>query len=149
MKNKSASLADKTRKELHKDFEQFGLSLRIKAESNLHVVNFPDVTFHLPTGKYKPYYRKPNDDPLCIIKHSNQPPSIIRQLPTSINKRISTPLPDEQTFEDAAHQNALGHSNLSHKLEYIPHETQRPRRNRQRNVFWFNPPSAKTLKQLT
>ena len=145
IKNKSARLADKTRKELHKAFEQFGL--KITAESNLHAVNFLDVTFDLSTGKYKPY-RKPNDDPFYINKHSNHPPSILRQLPTSINKPISTLSSDKQTFEDAApaYQNALGHSNFSHKLEYTPHETQRPRRNRQRNVIWFNPPFSKNVK---
>ena len=74
IKNRSARLADKTRKELHKVFEQFGL--KITAEANLHVVNFLDVTFDLiTTGKYKPYW-KPNDDPLYIHKHSNHPPSI-------------------------------------------------------------------------
>ena len=99
IKNKSARLADKTRKELHKAFEQFGL--KITAKSNLHVVNFLDVTFDLSTGKYKPY-RKPNEDPLYRNKHSNHPPSILRQLPTSINKRISTLSSDKQTFEDAA-----------------------------------------------
>ena len=78
IKNRSARLTDKTRKELHKIFEQFGL--KITAESNLHVVNFLDVTFDPFTGKYKPY-RKPNDDPLYIHKHSNHPPSILRQLP--------------------------------------------------------------------
>ena len=142
IKNKSARLADKTRKELHKAFEQFGL--KITAESKLHVVNFLDVTFDLSTGKYKPY-RKPNDDPLYINKHSNHPPSILRQLPTSINKRISTLSSDKQTFEDAApaYQNALGHSNFSHKLEYTPHETRPPCRNRQRNAIWFNPPFSK------
>ena len=68
---------------------------------------------------YKPY-RKLNDDPLYINKHSNHLPSILRQLPTSINKRISTLSSDKQTFEDAApaYQNALGHSNFSRKLEY-------------------------------
>ena len=42
---------------------------------------------------------------------------------TSINKRISTLSFDKQTFEDPApaYQNALGHSNFSHKLKYIPH----------------------------
>ena len=80
IKNRSARLADKTRKELHKIFEQFGL--KITAESNLNVVNFLDVTFDLPTLKYEPY-RKPNDDPLYIHKHSNHPPSILRQLPAS------------------------------------------------------------------
>ena len=87
IKNKSARLADKTRKELHKIFEQFGL--KITAEANLHVVNFLDVTFDLTSGKHRPY-RKPNDDLLYIHKHSNHPPIILRQLPVSINKRIST-----------------------------------------------------------
>ena len=45
IKNKSARLADKTRKELHMIFEQFGL--KITAEANLHAVNFLDVTFDL------------------------------------------------------------------------------------------------------
>ena len=69
-------------------------------------------------------------------------------LPTSINKRISTLSSDKQTFEDAApaYQNTLGHSNFSHKLEYTPHETQRPRRNRQCSVIWFNPPFSKNVK---
>ena len=53
IKNKSARLADKTRKELHKIFEQFGL--KITAEANLHVVNFLDVTFDLTSGKHRPY----------------------------------------------------------------------------------------------
>ena len=66
MKSKSARLADKTRKELHKCFEQFGL--KITAEANLHVVNFLDVTFDLNNGKFKPY-RKPNDDLLYINRH--------------------------------------------------------------------------------
>ncbi len=67
MKNKSARLADKTRKELHKCFERFGL--KITAEANLHVVNLLDVTFDLNYGKFKPY-RKPNDDPLYINRQS-------------------------------------------------------------------------------
>ena len=82
IKSKSARLADKTRKELHKTFELF--DLKITAESNLRIVNFLDVTFDLNNGKYRPY-RKPNDDPLYINRYSNHPPSIIRQLPTSIN----------------------------------------------------------------
>ena len=54
------------------------MSLKITVETNLHVVNFVDVTFELTTGKYKPY-GKPKDDPLYINKHSNHP------LPASIN----------------------------------------------------------------
>ena len=98
IKNRSARLADKPRKELHKVFEQFGL--KTTAEANLRVVNFLDVTFDLiTTGKYKPY-RKPSDDPLYIHKHSNHPPSIQRQLPASINKLISTRSSDKQVFDE-------------------------------------------------
>ena len=77
MKSKSAYLADKTRKEFHKCFEQLKFGLNITAEANLHVVN---------NGKFKPH-RKPNDEPLYINTHSNHPPSIIKQLPTSINQQ--------------------------------------------------------------
>ncbi len=75
------------------------------------IVNFLDVTFDLNNGKFKPY-RKPNDDPLYINRHSNHPPSIIKQLPTSINKRISALSADEQTFHESApiYQNALRHT---------------------------------------
>ncbi len=144
MKSKSARLADKTRKELHKCFEQFGL--KITAEANLHVVNFLDVTFDLNNGKFKPY-RKPNDDPLYINRHSNHPPSIIKQLPISINKRISALSADEQTFHESApiYQNALRHSNFDHKLDYMKQAPQKTRRNRQRNIIWFNPPFSKNV----
>jgi hypothetical protein len=139
IKSKSARLADKTRKELHKIFELF--DLKITAESNLRIVNFLDVTFDLNNGKYRPY-RKPNDDPLYINRYSNHPPSIIRQLPTSINKRIALISSDEQTFTESApaYQNALDHNNFNHDLNYTQHVPQQARRNRQRNIIWFNPP---------
>ena len=62
---------------------------------------------------------------------------------------------DKQVFDDAVqtYQNALGQSNFSHKLEYMPHVTQQPRRNRQGNIIWFNlppppprPPFSKNVK---
>ena len=118
IKSKSARLADKTRKELHKIFELF--DLKITAESNLLIVNFLDVTFDLNNGNYRPY-RKPNDDPLYINRYSNHPPSIIRQLPTSINKRIALLSSYEQTFKESApaYQNALDHGNFNHDLNVL------------------------------
>ena len=117
IKSKSARILDKTRKELHKIFEQF--DLKITAEVNLNVVNFLDVTFDLNNAKHKPY-RKPNDDPLYINRHSNHPPSITRQLPTAINKRIALLSSDEQTFKESTpiYQKALRHSNFDHELTY-------------------------------
>ena len=94
IKNKSARLADKTRKELHKIFEQFGL--KITAEANLHVVNFLDVTFDPISGKHRPY-RKPNDDPLSKATI----PILISAFQHSS---------DKETFQDAApiYQTTLG-----------------------------------------
>ncbi len=48
-------------------------------------------------------------------------------LPTSINKRISTLLADEQTFHESApiYQNALRHSNFDHKLDYMKQAPQK------------------------
>ncbi len=124
-----------------------GEFLKITAEANLHVVNFLDATFDFNNGKFKPY-RKPNDDPLYINKHSNHPPSIIKQLPTSIYKRISTLSADEQTFHESApiYQNALRHSNFDHKLDYMEQAPQKTRRKRQRNIIWFNPAFSKNVK---
>jgi hypothetical protein len=130
IKNKSTRLADKTRKELHKTFEQF--NLKITAEANLRVVNFLDVTFDLGDGKLKPY-RKPNDDQICIDRQTlKSPTSIIKQLPTSINKRISLLSSNEQTFHETAplYQNALHYSNFDHKLGYMKETLQQPHRNR-------------------
>ena len=144
IKSKSARLLDKTRKELHKIFEQF--DLKITAEVNMNVVNFLDVTFDLINAKHKPY-RKPNDDPLYINRHSNHPPSITRQLPTAINKRIALLSSDEQTFKESTpiYQNALRHSNFDHEFTYTQDAPQRTRRNRQRNIIWFNPPFSKSV----
>ena len=66
MKNKSACLADKTRKELHKCFEQFGL--KITAQANLHVVNFLDVIFNRNTVKVS--YSCMNNVKSIISKHN-------------------------------------------------------------------------------
>ena len=56
-----------------------------------------------------------------LLLHSNHLPSILRQLSVSINKRISTLSSDIQVFDDAVqtYQNALGHSNFNHKLEWV------------------------------
>ena len=49
----------------------------------MKVVNYLDVTFNLSDGTYKPY-TKPNNEIKYIHKNSNHPPSVIRQIPLSI-----------------------------------------------------------------
>ena len=63
IKDKSAGLVDKTRKKLYKVFEQFGL--KITGKVNSQVANFLDGPLDLTTGKHS-LYRKPNDDLLHV-----------------------------------------------------------------------------------
>ena len=87
------------------------MGLKITIEANKKVVNFLDVTLNLNNGKYMPY-NKPNNNPLYINKKSNHPPSIIDNIPLSINKRLSEISYDEESFYKAAplYQNALNNS---------------------------------------
>ena len=80
-----------TAEKIKKRFVQcFGdIELKITVQSNMKVVNYLDITLNLSNGKFYPY-RKPNDKPLCINTKTNHPPSIIKQLPSGINKRISS-----------------------------------------------------------
>ena len=72
---KSGRLSDKARKDLTHAFNELGLN--ITAQANQLSTNFLDITFDLSNGTYKPY-RKPNDEPLYINRHSNHPPPIIQ-----------------------------------------------------------------------
>ena len=56
---------------------------------NLHVVDFLDIQFNLKTNSYKPYM-KPNSVPVYINKNSNHPTQVLKDLPKTIVKRIST-----------------------------------------------------------
>ena len=149
----SGRLGDKARKQLIATFQKFGL--KITATANLKRVNFLDVTLDLTDGTYKPY-RKPNDEPLYINRLSNHPPAITRQLPLSVNKRINK-LSCNRTSFDASSQlynNALRQSNYDATLTYDQPtsndndsaNSSTQRRNRQRNVIWYNPPYSKNVK---
>ena len=57
------------------------------------------MIFDLRTAIYKPF--KPNSNLTFIHKRSNHPPSIIKNLPKSINKRLSTNSKNAQIFNEA------------------------------------------------
>jgi hypothetical protein len=146
LRGTSGRIADQTRKLLHRIFdEQFGL--KITAEVNHQSVNFLDFTLDLSDGSYRPY-RKPNNDPIYVNSHSNHPPSIIRQLPESINKRISQLSSDELSFNLSApvYEAALQRSNYHTTLKYNSStNSNTTSRNRPRNIIWFNPPYSRSV----
>ena len=71
----------------------------------MKVVNYLDLTFNLNDGTYT----KPNNEIKYIHKNSNHPPSVIRQIPLSIESRLSTLSFNEKIFQEAVplHQKAF------------------------------------------
>ena len=140
---------ERMKKTIVKVFKECGLSIII--ECNLKTVNFLDVTFDLTNDIYKPY-RKANDSPLYTNKNSNHPPCILKQLPVSIEKRLSETSSNENVFNDAAklYHDALKESGFNYNLKYSKTpgknaETE-TKKNRKRKIIWFNPPFSKNVK---
>ena len=78
-----------------------------------------NVTLNLSDGSYKPFY-KPNSEINYIHRESNHPPSIIKQLPLSVESRLSKLSSDKIIFIQAAsiYQAALKRAGYNHKLGY-------------------------------
>ena len=129
---------DRLRKDIISLFKDEGLSITI--DTNLIETDFLDVSFNLNTEKYFPF-RKPNNAPLYIHSKSNHPPSIIKQLPSMTNKRISSLSCDETEFNKAkiTYETALKNSGYQATLKFEK-TFQNSRRNQNRKVIWFNPP---------
>ena len=81
-----------------------------------------------------------------IHRESNHPPSIIKQLPLSVESRLSKLSSDENVFVQAAsiYQEPLKRAGYNHKLNYNNknNNDNNPRTGKQwkRNIIWFNPP---------
>jgi hypothetical protein len=86
-------------------------------------------------------YMKPGNTPLYINHNCNHPPPILCSIPDAINKRLSKISSDKQSFESAVppYQEALRKSGFNFVLNYNL-QPPKPKRNRNRNVMWFNPP---------
>ena len=84
--NISGQDSEKIKKKMCKMLKENGLNITV--ECNLTITEFLDVTFDLKSGTFYPY-RKQNNEILYIHKQSNHPPSIIKQIPSMISKRVS------------------------------------------------------------
>ena len=126
-----------------KIFRENGLKITI--EANTTTVNFLDVTLDLRSGKHSPY-NKPGNTPLYVHKKSNHPPSILENIPATINKRLSEISSDEDCFISAKpiYQDALNASGYHHNLAFNRNQ-QANKRKRQRQIIWFNPPYSKNV----
>ena len=134
---------ERTKKKIIKTMKDLGLNITI--EFGLKIVDFLEVTLNLNNSTYKPY-RKPNDEPCYININSNHPPNCIKQLPKMINSRLNSISSNAEVFREAVpiYRAALEKSGHIPKLRY---EQERPwRRQRKRNITWYNPPFNKACK---
>ena len=90
---------DKVREEMIDLFKQHHLNLQIKC--NLNILDYLDITFDLTTGLFKPYNKTKNISRYVTAK-SNHVPSILKEIPKSVSKRISSNSCNEQIFNAAA-----------------------------------------------
>eukprot|EP00745_Piridium_sociabile_P013986 TRINITY_DN2060_c0_g1_i4.p1 TRINITY_DN2060_c0_g1~~TRINITY_DN2060_c0_g1_i4.p1 ORF type:complete len:436 (-),score=96.63 TRINITY_DN2060_c0_g1_i4:282-1589(-) len=155
--NKSPKEVETIKKNICKTFKNHNMKITI--EANKKVVNYLDITLDLKKNTFKPF-KKPNDVPLYVNMKSNHPPSVKRNIPKGINKRLSTLSASKAVFNEAAkdYQQALKSSGHSHKLSYDEQITEqetetKPKnkqesksRGRKRDIIWFNPPYDGTVK---
>ena len=104
-------------------------------------MNFLDVQLNLETGTYCPY-RKPNDTIKYVHSKSNHPPNVLRELPKSVNKKLSTNSYSQKEFDETKEpfQQALNDSGYKYTLKYEEPTARRPRNRKSRDITWFNPP---------
>ena len=87
--------------------------------SNLKIVNFLDVNLNSNDNSYKPF-RETNVIPTYINVNSNQPASIVKQIPNAINIRINR-LSFKNIFnnlKDICHE-AVHNSGYKNDLKYL------------------------------
>ena len=84
LKNTSGPEVEKLMKKLQKLFKEKDLDIIIQC--NLKITNYLDITLNLNYGSYRPY-RKPNEETNYIHINSDHPPSIIKEISRSIEKK--------------------------------------------------------------
>ena len=142
--NATPRRTENIKKHICRVFNQNGL--RITTEANKHIINFLDVTFNLHNNTYQPF-TKPNTTLQYVHRESNHPPITTKNIPTGINKRLSSLSSDKASFDQAVppYQKALDESGYHYTLHYERNKLSK-RKNRQRNsILWYNPPFSKNV----
>ena len=139
---------ERCKKDITGLFRNNGLEITIS--TGLKSVDFLDVTFNLTTETYQPY-TKPNNELLYVNKQSNHPPTVLSQIPNSVNERLNNISSNETVFNDAKgkYERALEQSGYNTHLSYkndCQTQNQSTRKNRKRQIIWYNPPYSLSLK---
>ena len=147
----SGPQTEQKRKSIVKLFKNHDLSITIS--TNLDAVDFLDVHLDLKSNTFKPYM-KPNNTPVYIHSQSTHPNQVIKQLPLSINKRISDLCSSKEVYDESIgpYKDALNSSGFNIDLNYAPTIDQNQqnvdhteKKKRKRKIIWFNPPFSKSV----
>ena len=140
---------ERMKKDIIKVFKDNGLSITI--DMGPQKVEFLDVILDLSAQNYGPY-RKPNSTPRYINVQSNHPPTVLKQIPQSINKRLSKISSSKEKFDSCKndYQQALDESGYRSTLEYDREAGRKQavseKKKRKRKITWWNPPFCLTVK---
>ena len=110
-------------------------------------MDYLDVTFNLTDSSYRPF-NKTNNEINYIHKQSNHPPSIIKQLPLSVERPLSKLSSNEKIFNSSIliYQKALIKSSYNDKLTYEKHNQKKDNSQQHKGqIIWFKPPYSKNV----
>ena len=110
--------------------------------------DFPDISLDISTGTYRPL-NKPNKVIRHISIYSNHPHSILQNLPSMIEKRISDLSSNRKIFKESKeiYEKALNASGFNKELKFKPTIAKGKRkRSRKRDIIWYTPPFSINVK---
>ena len=109
------------------------LGFKITINTNFKITIFLDVTLNIEKGTFEPF-KNENDIPIHIHTFSNHPPSIIKQIPMSIRRRLSGSSSNIDVFKSKKniYNNALKSGYA--QLEWIPLKTKPNNRKKKHNL---------------
>ena len=115
-------------------FSKFDLKI------NLTKTNFLDIELDLINDSYAPF-KKPNFKATYVSAKSNHPWYVIKHIPKSINKRLTTLSKDEYSFKRAKvrYKEPLIKGGHKHKLVFNAEKSKGDKRKR-KNMLYFTLP---------
>ena len=98
---------------------------------------------------FKPY-NKTNNIPRYVNAKLNHPPSMLKEIPKSVSKRILSSSCNEQVYNVVATigSNIFDKCGYSEKLTLEKEQYTHKRINRGRNIIWYNPTFSKNVKPI-
>ena len=98
-KNRSSLQSEKIKKDFQKKFKNKGLDIIVNR--NMKIVDYLDVMLDWHNRSYRPY-QTPNEEANDIHVKSDNHPCILKQLPMSIEKRLSSLPSSKEIFDETA-----------------------------------------------